>query len=75
MSITAAILLPIYLASSAIALGDSGSGWSDQTEVSESESAPDCSETVLRFVVGGIPAETESDYCSSSAAGDNHVGS
>tara|TARA_R110000851_G_scaffold278940_2_gene432144 strand:- start:218 stop:445 length:228 start_codon:yes stop_codon:yes gene_type:complete len=75
MSITAAILLPIYLASSAIALGDGGSAWGDQTVVSESESVPDCSETVLRFVVGGIPAETESDYCSSSASGGDQVGS
>jgi hypothetical protein len=75
MSIFAAVLFPIYLATSAASVGDNRNDRPDLTEIIESRPTSECSETVLRFVIGGILGQTESDYCSSQNTVDDQSGS
>lgn len=75
MSIFSAVLFPIYLAASAVAVGDNGNDWLDPAEIMESRTTSECSETVLKFVIGGNPGQTESDYCTSQNAVDDQSAS
>lgn len=75
MSIFAAVLFPIYFATSAVSVGDSRNDRPDLTEIIESRPISECSETELRFVIGGIPGQTESEYCSSQNTVDDQSGS
>lgn len=63
MNVIAFVLLPFCLATSNGSVSQIEGKASDRTDRLESQTAGECSETLLEFTIGGVPHQTNSDHC------------
>jgi len=65
MNVIAFVALPIYLSALTGFTAEIEGQPSERIDRSDRMSEVECSETVLEFTIGGVPHQTNSDYCSS----------
>lgn len=71
MNVIAFVALPIYLSALTGFTAEIEGRPSERNDRSDRKSEVECSETVLEFTIGGVPHQTNSDYCSSQYDTDN----